>query len=438
MGSAVNLALPHMAEEYGLNTLGQGWVVTVYLLVAAILQVPMARVADIVGKKRIFILGLLIFSTSSLCCGLIPGGAALITFRGLQGLGSAMVFSTAMAIISIAFPSQERGKAIGINTAVVYLSAALGPSLGGLLTHNIGWRSVFFITAAIALASGVGSMKALKSNWIESKGESFDLYGSLIYAVSIFSLIYGFSNLPSVLGFSLVALGSITFLLFILFERRRQFPVFDVKLFFSNKVFRLSSFAALINYAATYAVGFMLSLYLQRIKEYNAQEAGLILIAQPAIQALLSPLTGRLSDKIEARYLASMGMGLIALVLLFMCFITVDTSFIIIAVMLFLLGVGFAFFSSPNANAIMGSVDKKHYSLASATTGTMRLTGQAFSMGIAMMVISIFLQDKLVGTELSVEFLKAMRVAFLIFSLLCAVGVYASMIRGKMSTSDDK
>jgi hypothetical protein len=121
-----------------------------------------------------------------------------------------------------------------------------------------------------------------------------------------------------------------------------------------------------------------------------------------------------------------------------MCFITVDTSSVIIAVMLFLLGVGFAFFSSPNANAIMGSVDKKHYSLASATTGTMRLTGQAFSMGVAMMVISIFLQDKLVGPELSVEFLKAMRVAFLIFSLLCAVGVYASMIRGKMPAYDDK
>lgn len=435
MGSSINLALPYIAGEFSMNSVAMGWVVTVYLLASAMFQVPFGRLAEMFSEKRIFIGGLCIFAVSSVLCCFPSNGTLLIIYRALQGIGSAMIFSTSMAILTAAFPAQDRGRVLGINTAVVYLAAAVGPFLGGLLTDYIGWRSIFICVAVLAFFAGMVSLKILNNPKNESKGDPFDMPGTVIYGIALFTFIYGFTILPQTTGFVLIAIGIISLIAFVFYERKQKYPVFKVGIFLSNRVFLLSSVAAIINYAATFGIGFLLSLYLQFVKGFDARHAGMVLIAQPLIQAFFSPIAGKLSDRIEAHYLASAGMALISIVLFILCFVTSETSIAVLIIMLMILGIGFAFFSSPNVNLIMSSVEKHYYSMASATTGTMRLSGQAFSMGLAMMVISIYLNNQPMSVQLSPQFIKAMHTAFLIFAILCAVGVYTSMSRGKTSVN---
>ncbi|MDR0660949.1 MAG: MFS transporter [Prevotellaceae bacterium] len=431
MGSSINLALPHIARDFSLHSVQQSWILTAYLLSSAILQVPFGRLADIWGKRNVYMIGLGVFTIATIFCGYAFNGTSLIILRALQGVGSAMIFSTSMAIISSVFAPKERGVAMGINAATVYLAAAAGPSFGGFITQGLGWEYIFTITAGIALLSLIGSFVVMKDRWAEAKGEPFDMRGSIIYGLAIMALIYGLTILPQILGIGLIVASAILFMVFVKREHKEKYPVFNVNFLFGNKVFRMSSTAALINYAATFPIGFLISLYLQEVKGLDPRTAGLVLIVQPAIQAVLSPLAGKLSDKIQPRYLASGGMALITVILLAIAwFISPTTPISVILVMLSSLGVGFAAFSSPNTNAIMGSVEKRYYSMASATTGTMRLTGQAFSMGITTMIISIIIGKQAITPEVSAELMNVIHVTFIIFAVLCAFGVYTSMARG--------
>ena len=214
-----------------------------------------------------------------------------------------------------------------------------------------------------------------------------------------------------------------------------MFPVMNVTLFRHNTVFVFSNLAAFINYSATFAVGFLLSLYLQYIKGFNPQHAGMIMVAQPLVMALFSPVTGRISDKIEPRLLASTGMGLTAIGLILFIFLGLQTSVVYIISTLVVIGMGFALFSSPNTNAVMSSVERKNYGVASATLGTMRLTGQAMSMGIAMLTFALLIGKVKINPGNYPQFLYGIRIAFGIFSILCVAGIFASMARGKLRNS---
>ncbi len=431
MGSALNLALPQISEEFSMDAVALGWIATVYLISTAVFQVPFARLADLVGRKKMFITGVALFSVCTFLCGLVTSGTQLIVLRLLSGLGSAMMFGTSMAILTSIFPQSERGKVLGINTSVVYFALASGPFFGGLLTHYWGWQSLFFICALAGLVVVVSSFFFLKGEWIESKGEKFDFIGAVVYALGLFGLIFGFSELPGISGYLWIGMGLASFAFFIWYEKRCTYPVFNVKIFLGNKVFSLSSFSALINYAATSAVAFMMSLYLQNVRGFDAQHAGFILIAQACIQSVISLYAGRLSDRISAPALATTGMGIIVLGLGGLFLITTTTPMYIIIILLMMLGFGFGLFSSPNTNVIMSSVDEKYYSQASATTGTMRLTGQAFSMGIAMMAISLQVGNRLITPEVYPQFMKSLHITFGVCALLCLLGTYASSFRVK-------
>lgn len=438
MGSSVNLALPQIAREFSMNGVEQSWVLTAYLLSSAILQVPFGRLADIWGKRTVFIAGLALFVITTCGCGFAYSGVMLIIMRALQGIGSAMMFCTNIAILSSVFPPKERGMAMGINAATVYVSLAAGPSLGGFITQYLGWEYVFFITTGLSAIALIAAIRVMKEKWIEAKGEPFDLKSSVIYGSAILALIYGLTILPQGMGFALIALSALLLYYFIRHELQTAYPVFNVRLFLHNRIFRMSSAAALINYAATFPISFLISLYLQEVKGLDARSAGLILIVQPIIQAALSPFAGRLSDKIQPRYIASFGMALITVSLLFLAFfITPDSSLAMLMTVLGLLGAGFAAFSSPNTNAIMGSVDKKNYSMASATTGTVRLIGQSFSMGITTMMIALIIGNRAITPEVSAGLMKVMHITFIIFAALCALGVYTSMARGNESKPPD-
>ena len=429
MGSAINLALPEIGEAFSMKAVTLTWMSTIYLITTAIFQVPFARLADLIGRKKIFLLGVLSFSICTILSGFSPTGGALLALRSLSGLGSAMMFGTNMAILTAVFPPHQRGRAMGINVAVVYAALAAGPFLGGMLTHYFGWQSLFFATGVIGLLVVMLSHFYLKAEWVEAKGEKFDLVGSVIYGIALFGLIYGFTKLPSTDSFYWLSAGIILFVVFFLYERRLSSPVFNVKIFNGNRIFTLSSISMLINYAATSAVAFMLSLYLQYVRGFDARHAGLILISQACIQAIFSLLAGRLSEKIAPSRLATTGMAIIVLGLTGMSFITAETSVTLLVVLLVMLGIGFGIFSSPNTNVIMSSVDKKYYGQASATTGTMRLTGQAFSMGIAGMAIAINVGNRQITHEVYPELLQSIRVTLVIFAALCVVGVYASSQR---------
>jgi EmrB/QacA subfamily drug resistance transporter len=431
MSSAINLALPQIGDSLSMGMVSQSWISAIYLISTAIFQVPFARLGDIFGRKKIFILGLALFSISTIACGLSPSGLTLIILRALSGVGSAMLFGTNMAILVSIFPPQSRGKAIGINTATVYFALASGPFLGGLITQNLSWHWVFFIIGFLGIIVTACSLFTFKTEWAESKGSRFDYLGSLIYAAGLFGLIFGFTQLPAPLGFVLLALGMASLVGFIFYELKNKQPVFDVRIFKGNKVFGLSCLSALINYASTSAVGFMMSLYLQYVRGFPPQTAGLMLIIQAIVQCIVSLYAGRLSDKINPSTLATIGMGIIVVDLVGLIFISSETSMYLIAVLLFVMGLGFGLFSSPNSNVIMSSVEKKYYGQASATMGTMRNAGQALSMGIATMTIALFVGNNAITPDLFLHFMKSFRLTFIVCVVLCVAGTYASSFRMK-------
>ncbi len=432
MGSAINIALPSIGKALAMHAVLLSWIAMAYSLSSAMFLVPFGRAADIHGRKKVFLWGVVIFGFFSLLCGAAPSGTMLIAFRVLQGIGGAMLFGTGIAILTSVFPPHERGQALGINVAAVYLGLSLGPVAGGLLTQHLGWRSVFYINVPLCLFILAFTTANLKGEWAESQGEPFDWAGSAIYGAGLATLVYGFSRLPAGLGAVLVAAGLAGIAAFALWESRAAHPVLDVRLFRRSRVFALSNLAALINYAATAAIGFLLSLYLQYIKALTPREAGLVLIAQPAMQALFSPLAGRLSDRMEPRIVASTGMTLNVIGLILLTLLNATTPLAFIIASLLFLGLGFALFSSPNTNAIMGSVERRFYGVASATQGTMRIVGQMFSMGVVMLIINLMLGPVQITPDLHPLFLRAAHTAFVTFAILCFGGIFASLARGKV------
>ena len=435
MVSSINVALPAIQVDLKADAVLLSWVATAYLLSAAISLVPAGRLGDIYGRKKIFLWGMILFTVSSLLCGLGTSIGIFIIFRIFQGIGSAMIFGTRMAILTSVFPPEERGMVLGISVAAVYTGLSCGPFFGGLLTQHFGWRSIFLFNVPFCLIIILLIIYKLKGEWADAAGEAFDIRGSIIYGITLVFIIYGVSILPSVLSVALILVGIIGLIVFYKWEISVDHPVFQVRLFQTNRVFTFSCLAALISYSATFAVTFMMSLYLQYIKGLSPRTAGIILVAQPVMMAVFSPLAGRISDKLEPRIIASVGMGMTAAGLLLLAGIDSSTSINFIVICLFLLGFGFALFSSPNMNAIMGAVEKKYYGIAAGSVATMRLLGQMFSMGIATMIFAVFIGRVQITPESYPAFIRSVNTAFIVFTALCSVGIFLSATRGKLRDS---
>ncbi len=429
MISAVNVALPAIQADLGMSAIQLSWIPTAYLLATAIFLVPAGKIADIYGRKRIFTTGLVFYTISSTLAAFVPSVNWLIALRVLQGAGAALFITTGMAILTSIFPPQRRGRAIGMYVAAVYIGLSVGPFVGGLMTQHIGWRSLFIVMFPMGTASVWITLHFLKGEWADARGERLDLMGSIFYAVAIFFLVYGATLLPSAHAYVLLAIGLSGFVLFIWQEKRVAHPVFDISLFRTNRTFALSSLAALINYAATFAITFLLSLYLQYIKALPPQTAGIVLVAQPVIMAIFSPYAGKLSDRVQPHMLATVGMAITACGLALFIALNPQTAMVLIVCNLILLGFGFALFSSPNMSAIMGSVDKRHYGIASGSVATMRLLGQMLSMAVAAVILSMFIGKAAITPENHALFLKSLKLTFSIFTGLCVVGIYFSYSR---------
>ena len=436
--SAVNIALPSIGGEFAMDAVSMGWVATAYLLASAAFLLPFGRIADIHGRKRVFLSGLFVFSLASALTLFAPSAMAVIFLRLLQGVGAAMIFGTAVAILTSVTPANERGTALGIYTTSVYIGLACGPFIGGFLTQAFGWRSIFFINIPIGLFAIALVLLFLKGEWADARGEPFDLGGAAQYGLALAAIMFGFSLLPETGGALLLVAGCFMGLLFISREKKKRYPLLDLSLWTGNRSFAFSNIAAFINYSATFSVTFFMSLYLQYNRGFDPWTAGAILVIQPVTMAVVSPFAGRLSDRVLPGTIASFGMGLTSLGLVALIFVRDATSLAVLAGILIILGAGLGFFSSPNTNAVMGSVIRKNYGVASSTLGTMRLVGQAMSMGIAMMIIAVFIGRIQITPDQHVQLLSSMQVAFTLFAALCIAGVFLSLVRCQKGDEDSK
>jgi EmrB/QacA subfamily drug resistance transporter len=432
MMSAVSIALPEIQREFAAHAVLLSWIATSYILASAVFLVPFGKLADIYGRKRIYATGLALFSLSTLAAGLVGSAQALIVVRIVQGLGGAMIMTTGVAILTSVFPATERGKVLGINVAAVYTGLSAGPFIGGLLTQQLGWRYVFLTTAPLPMIAFLLAITMLKDEWADAKGDRFDLVGSVYFGLSLTSLLYGASLLPSASAAGLIILGLVGFAVFIRRQTRISHPVFEVRLFRDNRTFSLSNLAAFIHYAATFGVTFLLSLYLQYIKGMSPQEAGLVLLFQPVMMAVFSPFAGRLSDRIEPRILASAGMAITSIGLVVLTFVGENTPTVYIAATLAFMGSGYGLFSSPNTNAIMSSVDRRYYGIASGAVSTMRTVGMSVSMAIVTVIFAVLIGKAEIQPENYPVFSHSVKLLLTIFAVICAVGILPSMSRGKI------
>jgi EmrB/QacA subfamily drug resistance transporter len=432
MASAVAVALPAIAREFSMTAVTLGWVASAYLLAAAALLLPFGRLADIHGRKRVFTVGNVLFGSASLLAALAPSAGVFLAARALQGAGGAMVFGTSVAILTSVFPPQRRGWVLGVNVAATYSGLSLGPFIGGLLTQHLGWRAVFLVNVPLGLLVLAALWLKVRPEWAFSRGEPFDWRGSLAYSLMLAAFMLGFTWLPGWRGAAMLLAAAAAFPFFMRWETRSAHPIFHARLVRGNAVFAFSNLAALVHYSATFAIAFLLSLYLQYIKGFTPRGAGLVLIAQPLVMALFSPLAGRLSDRHEPRLVASLGMALSAAGLLAFAFLGQGSSLASIVANLMLVGLGFALFSSPNTNAIMSSVDKKFYGVASATLATMRVVGQMLSMGVATLMFSLAIGKVRISPASYPLFLKSMKASFIVFFALCCGGVLFSLARGRV------
>ncbi|MFA7073493.1 MAG: MFS transporter, partial [Methanoculleus sp.] len=425
-GTAINLALPVIGTEFSADATTLAWVSSAYLLSSVIFLLPAGKLGDSRGKVTVFMAGIVVYTAGTILTIFTPTIGTLLAFRFLQGIGGAMIYANSVALITHLYPAGERGYAIGLNITAVYAALSLGPFLGGILTQFFGWRSIFVVTALIA-APVLFSADKFPAFLNDRHREDFDIPGLVLSSALILCLFLGLAKATTPTGLALLAAALLLGVAFYRVERRHPSPLLPVSLLASNRVFASSNLAALINYSATYAVGFLLSLYLQYIRGYEPAAAGTLLLVQPVIQIFVAPVAGRLADRIRPGLIAAGGLALSAACLFGLAALSETTPVAAIIVILAVLGVGVGLFSSPNTTAVMGSVGKRYYGSASAMVAMMRSLGMMMSMGLVLVVFAVIMGSTVVTPAIFPEFLASMNLIFLVFAVLSVFGIFLSL-----------
>ena len=425
-GTAINLALPVIGTEFSADATTLAWVSSAYLLSSVIFLLPAGKLGDSRGKVTVFMAGIVVYTAGAILTIFTPTIGTLLAFRFLQGIGGAMIYANSVALITHLYPAGERGYAIGLNITAVYAALSLGPFLGGILTQFFGWRSIFVVTALIA-APVLFSADKFPAFLNDRHREDFDIPGLVLSSALILCLFLGLAKATTPTGLALLAAALLLGVAFYRVERRHPSPLLPVSLLASNRVFASSNLAALINYSATYAVGFLLSLYLQYIRGYEPAAAGTLLLVQPVIQIFVAPVAGRLADRIRPGLIAAGGLALSAACLFGLAALSETTPVAAIIVILAVLGVGVGLFSSPNTTAVMGSVGKRYYGSASAMVAMMRSLGMMMSMGLVLVVFAVIMGSTVVTPAIFPEFLASVNLIFLVFAVLSVFGIFLSL-----------
>ncbi|NLL94638.1 MAG: MFS transporter [Thermoplasmatales archaeon] len=425
MGTMINLALKTIGEEFEVGAHTLALLTTVFFVSSVVFLAPAARLSEIHGKRKVFMAGLAITALSALLGSLSPNFWALCLFRIAMGASTAMTICTSLSMISDVFPPGERGFAIAVNTAFVYIGASVGPVLGGLLTDVLGWRSTFYVIVPIALAA-ILSLHRFPHEVTNSPGEPFDLKGAVVYAASISLVMLGVFNVLEPYAIPLMVFGGLMLYYFLRSQAEAEYPVLRVSMF-RTKGFRLSGAAIFLNYMSVHSVSFLLSLYLQSMGALTPAEAGGLMFVQPVVQTVLTPLAGKLTDRTQPRYLMVAGMAatLSGLVTLFHVTETLDVALVVSAMVA--LGIGFSLFSAPSTTSMMSYCRREEYSAASATVAIVRQSAMMVALGIAMAVIALVMgsADNLVPENYP-SFLLSMRIILGIGIALSLVGISVS------------
>ena len=443
----VILALPQMMERLHADLIHMIWVIMGYILVSTVLLITFGRIADMVGRVRLYNAGFAVFTVGSALCGLSLNARQLVIFRLVQGAGAALMMVNSPAIITEVFPAHERGRALGINGVTWALGGIVGPLLGGLILTVADWRWVFFINVPIGIAGTLWGYLALKEMTARQRGEKFDLIGALTFSVGLVALLFALT-----LGIQLSWLSAPILLLFLVFvvmlavflmwERRAEAPALDLSLF-SNRVYSFSVLAAMLQSLAMFAMNFLIVFYLQAVRGYDPLTAALLLIPFTVVSAVVGPISGLIADHIGARGPATAGLLLQAASLVwFVATLGPSTPYGQIVVGLVLTGLGGGLFWSPNTSAAMNGAPKGRLGIASGALATLRQTGMVTSFALALAVAAASLpRDAMlklfVGTSVTLgsgpmqAFIGGIRHAFVVSVVFCIAAMGFSLVRGK-------
>jgi EmrB/QacA subfamily drug resistance transporter len=421
--NAVNVAIPVIGNQLEMKAVLLVWITNSVMFVSAILFIPFGSLADMFGRKKIFLFGFIVNAVSGFLCATAGTGTSLIVYRVMQGVAGAMTLGTSVALITSVFPIEERGKALGINAAALYMGIASGPSIGGILTQQLGWRSLFYVFGILCLLVVLLVVWKLKGEWVGVKSEKLDVPGMIAITLSLGCILGGFTYLPSIFAIVMIILGIIGMVIFVFIERRTKFPVLDFDVFKGNRTFAFSNMAITLNYIAMSAITFFASLYLQYIKGFSPQTAGFILLVQPVVITVFAIISGRLSDRIAPQLIASTGMlfTCISMALLYTLNQGTDLWFIIFC--LALTGLSQGLFTTPNIHAIMSSVDTEYSGSASGIMSTTRGIGMVLGLGTATIAFNHFIGDVQLTPGYYHEFMTSMKLCFFVASIAAFLGM---------------
>ncbi len=442
--SIVNISLPRLTVVFDTGPSVVMWVIVVYHLVAVGLMLSLGRLGDQLGRKKIHTMGFAFFTVGLIFCSLAQSIVQLIMARLVQAAGAAMATSVGPAIVTTAFPSAERGRAIGIRSSVVSAGLLTGPVFGGLLLDSLDWRSIFYIRIPLGLAGMIMSWTLLKEQKEPIAGFKFDAWGMVTLFGSLSSLVVFLSlaGKSSFLSPPIMILGIgvlIFFALFIFIEKRVIHPIVDLNLF-RNRLFAGANLSLLIMYMAQTGFTFLMPFYLIQGIGFPASRSGLFMAIASITALVLAPISGWMSDKISSRLLCTVGVALVCLAFFLFSGLNLESSQTEILVPLVILGLGIGLFQSPNNSSILGSVPRDRLGTAAAMIATARQTGTA--CGIAIMA-AIFTSRRLVHSgQLSGGTINQTMVdklaliggyhdALIIAAIICAVAIFASFARGK-------
>lgn len=426
MVSALAVALPDIGKEFGISPGDLGLVETSYLIGSFLMLIPIGKIADKVGLGRVFIFGVGTNTLFMIAVGLAPSYEILLICRFFQGISMSLPIATGNAILTNVFPSSERGKVLGFNIGAVYIGLALGPYFGGLIVEVLTWHYILFI---LSFFSVIAFLLAFRNLDFTKQGNilELDLKRAFIFSGSIFAAWLGVTLYKIEIYYLLLSLVGIVVLIY---TARHQYKsdkaIIDVRLFLNNKAFRDGNLVNYINYASSIAVTYLFSLYLQYVRGMSAHDAGLVLVAQPIMQAIFTPVTGRISDKINPSILVFMGMLSSMIGITIAVTLTDDSHIMWIYSLLVFFGMGYALFSSANTNQMMSSVERSQTGVASSIIGALRTLGMLTSISIASTAFNYFVGAQEMTEALTGNFLKGMQVSFLIFLVINVVGVYIS------------
>ncbi len=414
------VATPAIGTEFGVDPAALSWLGTAFFITATAFLIPFGKIADLKGMKRMFRIGAGIYAVAGLVCGLAPGYMVLLTGRLLAGIGAAIIFSTTIALLSLVYPPEKRGQAIGINITAMVTGLTSGFLIGGFLSFYIGWRSIFLVTVPIALCIVTLVTMRISGECALAMNRPPGVANIVFYIVALGFIMAGLSYPSVVIGAGLLIIGIVFLAIFYLIERHAEARLIDFSSLKHNHRFLVSNIAIVVYFTGAFAVIFLLSLYLQLVRGLDARTTGLILVAG-AVSITPAFFGGKLSDRFSRRYIAIAGIILTFISYLLLVRIGTDIPIVVILISLVLGGLGAALFQPSMANLTIGTLPREQYGFGSGAIETMRLMGNTLSMALVTLVFGVFSVPKIVTSANPSELLSAERILFSIYAGLCIV-----------------